>query len=780
MERRFSAIAVVALGLGLAATAGAQVLNPAKLDKPGQPFTYFSRATDVLGFKDATEGTEVTPEGYLYTGFAEFMFFTGDPPVPVQQRIRTLEKGYLPIIHYRVSRDSLCYKFTMFAVPLDFQPESNLINFVRVKVTNHSSQPRFAVFWAATRYDAPKWSVRAQQGRNRFRRPAKSPRLGTYLQAGTPFREDWTFDFAENGLYRSDSLLYAFSGAPQLYLDPFNRWRPRLATAQLHYDRTSPVGMVKYAEVLAPGASYVVELRIPYWPLPKGDPLIEKIKAASFDEYRQRVAQFWDDILAQGMQVELDEPKVVNAFKANLIYDLIARDKIGDNYIQKVNEFQYDAFWLRDASFIVRSYDVTGYHKVAEQCLRFFLDWQQEDGNFVSQHGQFDGWGQTLWAFGQHVKITGDTKFAREVLPAVKKAVDWFERTTAADTFHIMPRTRPGDNESITGHVTGHNFWAMAGLRGAIQLAEAVGDQASAARFRQIQDRFRRALMERLAQITAVSGGYIPPGLDGLGGQDWGNLLSVYIGRTLEPYDPWVSRTQDVVRQKFREGIMTYLNQRALHHYVTFNVIQTSLIRGEQRQVIEDLYAILLHTSATHAGFEWTIEPWDNREPCYNLTPHGWFAARYRTLIRNLLVREWDGDLHLLSALSPVWIGPGKTLVVRNAPTDFGVVSLTLECDSTGALLTLDTNYRERPRAIWVHLPWWLNTRSVRADGKPIPFRFDAVKLDPGVHQIRFEWVQPSRIRETSYKHTVEMYKTEYRHQYERFVREGDLVQGYR
>ena len=780
MRRAFFALVVALVLTVLPQVVGAQVLNPAELGRPGQPFTYFSRPTDVLGFMDATEGTEVTPEGYLYTGFAEYVFFTGDPPEPVNQRIRTLEKGYLPILHYRVCRDSIRYKFTMFATPLDLKPESNLINFVRVEVTNHSSQPRLAVFWTATRYDAPKWSVRAAQGRNRFRRPAKSGRLGTYLQAGTPFRTDWTFDFVDNGLFRSDSLLYLYTGEPELYLDPSNRWRPRYATARLRYDRTSPVGMVKYAQVLAPGASYVVELRIPYWPVPKGDPLIRKMQEASFDDYRARVTQFWEGILAQGMQVELDEPKVVNAFKTNLIYDLIARDKIGDNYIQKVNEFQYDAFWLRDASFIVRSYDLTGYHRVAEQCLRFFLNWQQDDGNFVSQHGQFDGWGQTLWAFGQHVKITGDRSFAREVLPAVKKAIDWFERATAADTFHIMPKTRPGDNERITGHVTGHNFWAMAGLRGAIQLAEAVGDEASAARFRRIQETFRQALLKRLGEITAISGGYIPPGLDELGGQDWGNLLSVYIGRTLEPYDPWVSRTQDVVRQKFREGIMTYSDQRALHHYVTFNVIQTSLIRGEQRQVIEDLYAILLHTSATNAGFEWTIEPWDNRDFGYNLTPHGWFAARYRTLIRNLLVREWKGDLHLLSALSPRWIGPGKRVAVRNAPTDFGTLSFSLNCDSAGATLTLDTRFRTPPKAVWVHLPWWLNTRSVKADGKPVSFRFDAVKVDPSVHELRFDWVQPSRIREMSYKHAVEEYKAEYRRMYQRFLREGDTVQGYR
>ena len=57
----------------LAATAGyAQVrggmLNPAT-DVPGKPFSYFWHPTDVIGALYAPVATEVTPEGYLYTGF---------------------------------------------------------------------------------------------------------------------------------------------------------------------------------------------------------------------------------------------------------------------------------------------------------------------------------------------------------------------------------------------------------------------------------------------------------------------------------------------------------------------------------------------------------------------------------------------------------------------------------------------------------------------------------------------------------------------------------------
>src|ERR1017187_2514753 len=78
----------------------AQMVSPS-IDKPGQPFSYFSKPTDEIGMMDAEAATEITPEGYLRTGFGELMFFTGPELEPASVRVRTLEEGSLPIIHYR-------------------------------------------------------------------------------------------------------------------------------------------------------------------------------------------------------------------------------------------------------------------------------------------------------------------------------------------------------------------------------------------------------------------------------------------------------------------------------------------------------------------------------------------------------------------------------------------------------------------------------------------------------------------------------------------------------
>ncbi len=53
------------------------------------------------------------------------------------------------------------------------------------------------------------------------------------------------------------------------------------------------------------------------------------------------------------MSIDLPEQKAVDTFYASLVYDLIARDHIGPDYIQTVNKLHYHTFYLRDSADIV-------------------------------------------------------------------------------------------------------------------------------------------------------------------------------------------------------------------------------------------------------------------------------------------------------------------------------------------------------------------------------------------------------------------------------------------
>ncbi len=174
-----------------------------------------------------------------------------------------------------------------------------------------------------------------------------------------------------------------------------------------------------------------------------------------------------------------------------------------------------------------------------------------------------------------------------------------------------------------------------------------------------------------------------------------------------------------------------------------------------------------MHTSSTHAGFEFAIHPWGDRNFQDNLAPHGWFAAEYRTLLRTMLVREQGDQLHLLSVVSPEWIGAGKTIAVSQAPTYFGTVAFTLEQPSAEeAVLHLNTSFTAAPRQIVIHLPWFVDLKDAAVDGKPVKAVNGALALPATTKEVRIHWNVKPGTPQLSYAAAVDAYKAEYARRY--------------
>ncbi len=188
---------------------------------------------------------------------------------------------------------------------------------------------------------------------------------------------------------------------------------------------------------------------------------------------------------------------------------------------------------------------------------------------------------------------------------------------------------------------------------------------------------------------------------------------------------------------------------------------------------MQELYAMLVHTSSTQAGFEFAIRPWGTRDFGLNLSPHGWFAAKFRAALRNMLVREQGDDLHLLSVTSPEWFKVGDTISVRRAPTNFGGVEFSLKViDDSRASLDLNTRFRTSPKRIVLHAPWFLNFSEVTADGRSLKVAKDVV-LPTGARHVELRFKRDLNAPSLSYDSAVEQYKKEFQTHYEDFVKTG-------
>ncbi|HPF37956.1 MAG TPA: PA14 domain-containing protein [Phycisphaerae bacterium] len=697
------------------------------------PFSYFLKSSDVVGFPNCPEGFQLINDGTLISSFGRIAFEIGDPPRPFDARQKTLLQGWLPAPQWSVRRGGIEYDFLVWGAPANFDPREDLIAYVQVDITNPGDIPARAglrVTFSPIEGDVPRWPC-VDWYRERFMAPTKSSLRASNLR----------FD---------DSVLYCDSHAV-LFSD---------ATR----GTSDTPGASDYAFDLAPMSGRRLIFRIPYVPIASAhDETITRIATKDVEELFRGVVAHWNGALDGAMRVDLPEDKVVETLRTSLAYILIARDvdETGGGYVQKVNEFQYDHVYPRDSAYLARVLNMWGLHGVAEGNLESFLN-RDASGAITGIHRyphHPDDWGQSLWALGAHVRANADVELATRLTAAISLHLDDFERSVKSDPKGLWPVAAPYDNELINGHYTGHNFWALLGLREAEYMARQAGDDALAMRARTLHDDFRKVVMRRLEELTSQTEGYIPPGMDDpMAGYDWANASGgVYPFGVLEPTHPWARATTRTAREyKWREGISTYgpnawaLKQRAregadaapgyLHHYQTYNVTEALLAMGEQEEVIEDLYSILAHTSSTHAGFEFTILPWNDRDPKGNYPPHGWFAARTCELVRNMLVREVGDQLHLASALSPRWLRDGDRVGVENAPTDFGRVSYQLDVTNEGAVLRFRPSWRSAPEKVVFHLPWFIELEEARTDKGVVDSKEGVLELPSEPFELQMKW----------------------------------------
>jgi hypothetical protein len=297
--------ALLAIPATFAPFTPAQTVSPSPASPPNsqpvhpseEPFT----PPEQIGPMGSGAATEITPEGYLRTGFEEMMFFSGPDLEPANAHIRTLDQAHPPIVNYRFDRDGIKYRFTIFAGKIDksaiirarehakfpfmpgFDIRSNIyepmVNFIRVEITNDGPEPRRAVFAAGVRYADPN---------------APADHRGDNPQTGEAFNRGWVNLFDDSNFYRFNRDLYSF---PAGYADRSftirKNWsepNPQYVLGVTHVDAgpTTPVGIVTYARQLKARETWTLDFKMPL--IPTADPFaISAIDDASFEAIEAQI-----------------------------------------------------------------------------------------------------------------------------------------------------------------------------------------------------------------------------------------------------------------------------------------------------------------------------------------------------------------------------------------------------------------------------------------------------------------------------------------------------------
>ena len=682
---------------------------------------FLAAPTEQLAVPGLAAGGEVTPEGDVYTGWAEYELRFGRALRAWNQPSRTQPRPGVPLLSSALWDGSVRYTVTLFAVPVGGRP----VVYETVTAANHSGRAqtaRVAMLLAYTRGRQIRGPHGLSTGAYRYERPVAAPTVGGYEQLGQSFSRGFRYTIAGRDLDRSGLLLArgpAARSRPQA--------TPALATPTAPHD-----GRVFSARLAAHGSASFTWL-IPLEPPPAGTAADRALDAEPLASARTELGSLWARQEAGMMRISVPERKVGATYEAAIVQMLQSRILTPAGWEQVPNRLQYRSFWIRDAAIETQALDLAGLHTPAAQNLAFVDLFQQPSGLFVSQPGQYDGWGQALWALAQHALLAGQPGYAAAQLGRIGAAVAWLVAATAADPLGLLPASNPDDNELAYGHITGDDLWAADGLRSAIAaatLAEQAGDAAAApadasagvampdeasadlAAWTAVAQRFEAAL-HRAIQAAVARQHHIPPVLDANGGQDWGNYWAAYPLQVLPAGSPAVAATLRWARAHMAEGLPTYLGDSELHDYLGFRIFQTQLAAGDAAGAVAGLYAELVHTTATDGGWETGIAPFGGRASATNLAPHGTFAAEYVALLRNLLVTDTPtGGVRLLAGASPAWLGPGQRIAVTSAPTDHGTISFTLHSARRGETLAWHGALAAGTPLSWTLPPWARDART--------------------------------------------------------------------
>jgi hypothetical protein len=183
-----------------------------------------------------------------------------------------------------------------------------------------------------------------------------------------------------------------------------------------------------------------------------------------------------------------------------------------------------------------------------------------------------------------------------------------------------------------------------------------------------------------------------------------GSLAADYPLQITPAGDPTMLKTVDFLLEHciHSGGFFQDMIHSGINAYLTLWIAQTLLRAGDMRyrQLIKKVGEM---ASATGQWPE-AIHPITGGG-CMGDGQHGWAAAEWVQILRNLFVREEGDKLILGSGLFARWLQAPEDLAFGPTPTPYGDVSLKVLKRNQGLLVEGDADWRDGPCDMEIRVP---------------------------------------------------------------------------
>jgi len=344
--------------------------------------------------------------------------------------------------------------------------------------------------------------------------------------------------------------------------------------------------------------------------------------------------------------------------------------------------YTYRRFWFRDACFMLNALMAVGLLDRCRHILANFPKRQKRSGFFHSQDGEWDSNGQVLWIFDRYESLSGQV-LDPTVRGAIYRAVKWIrnKRLPKNNTPHagLLPPGFSAEHLGPNDYYYWDNFWSLAGLKAAGKMVTRGGSESKLAEIEELAKDFKKSIFDSIEKIPEGSSrGGIPA--SPYRRMDAGAIGSMVVDYPLQLTPPGEQRVIEtlsfLIENCFHSGAFFQdMIHSGINVYLTLALAQSLLRIGDRRyRLLLDAVAEL----ATSAG-QWpeAIHPLTGGG-CMGDGQHGWAAAEWVMMIRNLFVREEGHRLILCSGILPEWLQTPSPVSFGPTPTPFGKISIKI------------------------------------------------------------------------------------------------------
>ena len=374
-----------------------------------------------------------------------------------------------------------------------------------------------------------------------------------------------------------------------------------------------------------------------------------------------------------------------------------------------------------------------GHAGEVREFIRWYAPNQREDGFVpccVDREGidwlvEHDSHGELLALIADYYRFTSDRVLLEECWTVIEKAVGCIERLLGPDGLLPISVSHEGYLAQPV-HSYWDNFWALRGLRDAVDLAQAAGHEACAKRWRPLCARFAASVFASIEATRAEKKlDFIPGSIEWADFDPTATANAIYLLDLPEGLNrPAVERTFDKYLADWRAKRS---GETAWSNYTPYEIrIIGALVRLGRRDAALELLRFFLSDRRPVPWNQWPEIAWRDRTAPAHVgdLPHTWIAGEYVLALRSLIAYEREADhcLILAAGVAPEWIeGPG--MCVQRMPTVYGRLSYSLRrLDAHTLRFQIDGGITSK---VVLRPPLAAPLRGVTVDGSPCT-SFDA------------------------------------------------------